>query len=338
MPRLTVLMSVYNGDLFLKEAIDSVLNQTFSDFEFIIYDDCSTDNSRKIIEGYQDERIVLIKNNKNRGLTYNLHEGMNMATGEYLARMDADDICLSDRFEKQISYLDLHPEISILGTSVIFFDETGTEFIGYQPLTHDEIKVELLFGFTLLHPSVMMRLADIRKYQLNYDPYFRYSQDFDLWMRSSHLLQLANFHEPLIKMREHSKKISRALKPEQRKCSNEIRERQFMILDLNLPEEDRTILHDISSGTILFNTNKLKKLEGILILIVSMNEKKKIYNQALLLSKIHRILFSQYYECLKNKNKMGLCIWNSSFNVFTTLSIIEKTKILIFSILTHLMK
>ena len=175
-PFISVLMSVYNGAPYLREAIDSVLTQSFVDFEFIIFDDKSTDGSLEVIKGCQDERVILIENPENQGLTRNLARGMDLARGIYVARMDADDVCLPHRFAKQVDFLQRLPTISVVGSSVIFFDETGQEFVAYQSTSHDEIKCHLLFGFTMLHPSVMMRKSDLVAHSLHYDPHFECSQ------------------------------------------------------------------------------------------------------------------------------------------------------------------
>ena len=208
-PKVTVLMSAFNAEVFLREAIDSVLCQTLADFAFIVFDDKSSDHTLQILKDCHDRRLILVSNSENQGLTKNLVRGMGMAQGTYVARMDADDVCLPSRLQRQVDYLEQHPEISVLGSSVMFFDEHSHEIIGSQPENHEAIQCELLYGFTMLHPSVMMRRADLERHGLNYDPHFIYSQDHDLWTRASRVLKFANLNKPLLKMREHGAKIGR---------------------------------------------------------------------------------------------------------------------------------
>ena len=118
-------MSVYNGEKYLREAIESILNQTFTDFEFLIVNDGSTDSSLEIILSYPDERIRVIRNDRNIGLTKSLNKALQQAKGEYIARQDADDISLQNRFEEQLIYLEKHPEVALLGTSAYKIDERG---------------------------------------------------------------------------------------------------------------------------------------------------------------------------------------------------------------------
>lgn len=337
-PQITVLMSVYNGEKYVVDAVESVLSQTFNDFEFLIFEDCSKDNSLSILREYakKDSRINLIANETNQGLTANLIQGMNIAKGTYLARMDADDICLPERFEEQVTYLNKHQDISLLGSSVIFFDDSGYEFVGYQPLAHDQIKVELLLGYTMMHPSVMMRLGDFRKHNLNYDISFRYSQDFDLWVRAIALLKYANIKEPLLKMREHANKISRELKPQQKLLSDKIRENQYSKLDLQFSVNEKKILDNNSTGLPLTNQQDFNTLERCFKKIVKHNRNVKIYNHDILLFKIQNNLRHQYYDCLINKNRTGLSIWRSSFKLVSTSNFHLQLKIITRSFLTSI--
>ena len=336
MNKLSVLMSVYNSERFLKDAIDSVLNQTFSDFEFLIFEDSSSDRSLEIIGSFDDKRIKLIRNDINFGLTYNLQKGMELAKGKYVARMDADDICLPERFKRQIDFLDDNPDISILGTSVIFFDDFGNDILGFQPITHDEIKVELLLGFTLLHPSVMMRMEDLRLHKLNYNTHFRYSQDFDLWVRASRQLKLANLKEPLIKMREHSSKITRNCSTSQKAYSSEIRETQFKELSLQLEPIEKNLLDKCTVGELVKGKDEIILLEELFKKIHNANNTVQIFHSDILLKKIKNLLFLQYYEILKQRRHWGLYFWKSTFNLFSFLDLKTKVRVIIRTVLVLL--
>lgn len=312
-PEISVVMSVFNGEMYLRGAIESILNQTFADFEFIIFDDRSTDQSVSIIDSYQDNRIKLIKNTINKGLTLNLIDGLNRAKGKYIARMDADDICFQNRFEKQLDFMEKNPEISILGSSVIFFDETGREVIGKQPVLHEEIIIELLLGFTLLHPSVMMRTSDLKKYQLTYNDHFRYSQDFELWVRASRFLRLHNLIEPLLKMREHPFKVSRSLKPKQKAFSDEIRLSQLKELRINFSKNELFAFNKLGNSDSSFTLPELKSLESVLSKIEYANGQFKIFQKQLLREKISFKIREICYQMLLEKNKNGLYFFQSRY-------------------------
>ena len=211
-------------------------------------------------------------NERNLGLTRNLISGMRIARGEYVARMDADDVCLPNRFEQQLDYFSLHPEISVLGTAVTFFDGKGYEFIGYQPEDHEEIKVALLFGFTMLHPSVIMRKAALDKHGLTYDAAFECSQDHDLWTRAVRKLRFGNLHEPLLKMRQHGGKIGNTHKSEQEELSNIIRKRQLDDLQVIYTKEELAAF-DLAAGMVKeFSSDHLRDLESIYLKIIAANE------------------------------------------------------------------
>ena len=157
-PAISVLMSVFNSDKYLHEAIDSILKQTFTDFEFIIINDASTDSSVNIIKSYNDIRIVLIENETNIGLTNSLNKGIKRATGKYIARMDADDIALPFRFAEQFSFMELHAEIGICGTWVETFNEKGKIVVWDYPETHEKIICRQFFNVGFAHPTVMFRV------------------------------------------------------------------------------------------------------------------------------------------------------------------------------------
>lgn len=205
-PKVTVLMPVYNAQRFLKRAIESVLSQTFTDFEFLIINDGSTDNSVSIIESFKDERIKLVHNNKNQGLVFTLNKGLELAKGRYIARMDGDDICLPHRFEKQVHYMEEHPGIVVLAAHIMQID-ANEEDLGHwvhdiQTVTADEINASTAKTNCIAHSTVLMDTAIIQHYK--YNPTQREGEDWDLWMRLvSDGKRIEKIPEVLVKYRLH---------------------------------------------------------------------------------------------------------------------------------------
>ena len=200
---ITVLMSVYNDAAYLQEAIESILNQTFTDFEFIIFDDASTDGSSDILQQYalQDSRIKLITNQTNRGLGFNLAQGIKIARSPWIARMDADDIALPNRLELQLNYVQAHPDVAIVGGCAIDIDSNG-QFVSDRkvPLTHQQIR-KLIWTNPFIHGTVLLNKAAITKVG-SYSSKLAKRQDYDLWFRCAKAdLKFANLPQPLIKYR-----------------------------------------------------------------------------------------------------------------------------------------
>jgi glycosyltransferase involved in cell wall biosynthesis len=214
-PKVSVIMAVKDGRGFLRQAIDSVLGQSFGDFEFIIIDDGSSDGTLPIIENYADPRIRLLINRDHLGLSASLNAGLNAARGEYIARMDADDVCLPERLERQVRFLDRHPRIVVLGTGIRLIDEQGRAIQDVRlPADNDLIKWQLCFLNPIAHPSAMMRRAAVRQAG-GYDPGLTHAQDYDLWWRLSAGNQLANLSDILMLLRQHPGQVSQANRSEQ---------------------------------------------------------------------------------------------------------------------------
>ncbi len=201
-PRVTVLMSVHDGEPYLRDAVASVLCQTMRDFEFLILDDGSSDASASIIESFGDPRIRLVRNPANLGLAASLNRGLDLARGAYVARMDSDDISLPGRLAAQAAFLDASPRVSVCGSWVEIIGQRAGHVWRY-PTDPDEIRCRLLFEPPLAHPSVMMRKAHLDEAGLRYDPAFRRAQDYDLWVRAVPRLVLTNLPEVLFLYRIH---------------------------------------------------------------------------------------------------------------------------------------
>ena len=210
-PTVSVVMTVYNTRAYLAEAVESVLSQTFGDFEFIIIDDGSTDGSTGILQGYarRDPRIRLTSR-PNTGIVAAANEGIAQARGRYLARMDSDDVSLPHRFERQVRYLDEHPECVLVGSRVTVVDPYGSPvFDSGQKLTHEQIDAELLSsggGWAVVQPSAMMRTEAVRRVG-GYRGTHNVSEDQDLFLRLAEVGRVANLPEPLLLYRRHYKSV-----------------------------------------------------------------------------------------------------------------------------------
>jgi glycosyltransferase involved in cell wall biosynthesis len=206
-PRVSVLMPVFNGEPYLRQSMESILNQSYSNFEFIIINDGSQDQSRNIISSYNDPRIRLIDQPENLGYGLALNRGIDQAQGEYIARMDCDDISLPERLAKQIIFMDSHPEVGVCGGWIQYFE--GSDVIISQPTVDSEIKKEFLaFCCPLSHPTIMMRTSLIKMHHLYYDPAYQPAEDYDLWVRILPLTCFANLAEILVMYRIHPNQVT----------------------------------------------------------------------------------------------------------------------------------
>jgi glycosyltransferase involved in cell wall biosynthesis len=221
-PPITVLLAVYNGQTYLREAVDSVLGQTFGDFEFLIIDDGSKDQTPAILREYEkrDARIRLVAR-PNKGLTHTLNEGLSLARGEFLARMDADDLCLPQRFERQIAYLREHADCVLVGSRVLLMDPEGLpirEMCFEQ--SHEEIdSAHLNRGWPVVHPATMMRMSALRQIG-GYRDEFNTLEDLDLFLRLAEVGRLANLPEVLLRYRQHFASVTHSKEEKQ----NQIRQ------------------------------------------------------------------------------------------------------------------
>lgn len=208
---ISVIMSVYNGEKFLREAVESILNQTYVNFEFIIINDGSTDSSLKILQSFNDTRIVILNNDGNRGLIYSLNKGIENAKGQFIARMDSDDIALPNRFETQLKYFD-NDNIAVVCTPVINITELGNVtkqwITDVENNTEEKIKNTLPKENCIAHPTVMIKTSIAKEYKYNYNQ--KGSEDWDLWLRliaTNH--RIIKTKEPLLKYRIVTTSITR---------------------------------------------------------------------------------------------------------------------------------
>ena len=206
-PRVSVILPVYNGAGFLAESLGSVLNQTFGDFEVLVIDDASTDDSAAVAESFGDPRVCLVRHEQNLRLPATLNHGLDLAQGEFVARMDADDICDTRRFAQQVAFLDAFPEVGICGSAVRLFG-TGDCLVRKYPVSPGAVEAFRFFNCPFAHPTVMLRRRVVEEHHLRYDPRSIAVEDFDLWTRLLKFTRGANLPDQLLHYRLHESSVT----------------------------------------------------------------------------------------------------------------------------------
>ncbi len=206
-PKVSIVLAAYNAEAYLKECIDSLLSQTFSDFELLIYNDGSNDNTKGIIDSYCDNRIIVNHLSKNRGVVFCSNLGLKNAKGTYIAKMDADDISLPDRLKLQVEYLDRNPDVGLLGAQLKIHD--SNEVI-YKPVDDTEIRWWFFKGCPVPQPTAMIRASVINDFKLYYDAEFKSAEDIEYWFQLAKVTQMANLPVPTLEYRVHEAQESTA--------------------------------------------------------------------------------------------------------------------------------
>ncbi len=277
--KISVIMPTYNTSvLILKEAVESILKQTFHDFEFIIIDDGSTNEACNYLESLNDRRIRLIRNKSNIGITKSLNIGLKEAKGKYIARMDADDIALPTRFEKQYAFMEQHPDVIVLGTN---YEKFGCKSYKSSAKSVDQelYRVRLLFENPgPKHPTAFFNHEVFLTYQIQYDESLHYAQDYALWTNVIHYGKIEVLQDNLLLYREHIDQISQDHREEQLTCANLIRNKQIRVLVENVTENELT-LHNKYCVSQYENLYLTKEILTWYKKIIKANKIKKLYNQ-----------------------------------------------------------
>lgn len=302
-PKVSVIMSVYNGERYLRQSVDSVLHQTFEDFEFIIVNDGSIDKSAEILAGFEDSRIVLLKNPKNIGLPSSLNRALEVSRGEIIARHDADDTSEPNRFAEQVSYLERHPEIGVLGSYMAVIDEAGKLQYTYElPQSSGMIMWNFFFGRSIAHPTVMYRKRVIEETG-PYDPTFKYTEDLELWTRLVGTTGFANLNRSLYLYKDRVDSISHTKQEEQLASIMVIRRRLARkILGRDVPLPVFEWLHQSQLPAPQLSTGQIREvLSLILELRQAMQEKGLILADES--QEIHENMVERVMACADNSRR-----------------------------------
>jgi glycosyltransferase involved in cell wall biosynthesis len=278
-------MPVYNGEKFIKETIESVLNQSFSDYELIIVDDGSTDASYEIISSYIDHRIKYYKNEINSGIVFSLNRALEIASSEYIARIDADDICLKNRLKIQLDFLEKNKNVGVCSGSICYIDSIGIEGVTVKvPISIDECRVRFLFGNPVIHPASMFRRAlaiKVGGYTEGMEP----AEDYDFWLKLLEISDIQNVDEVLLKYRIHNSNYSMIKRKEYNEKFTEIFRKKSKLEFSNIIEDEflnyhiRLIVGTWNEKSSLKEVLKLKHWKKSLLYN---NEKIKVFDQKML--------------------------------------------------------
>jgi glycosyltransferase involved in cell wall biosynthesis len=302
-PLVSVLMPVYNGEEYLNIAIDSILNQTFTNFEFLIINDGSTDNTDNIILSYTDQRIRYIKNEQNLKLIATLNKGILLAKGKYIARMDADDISLPQRLEKQINFLENNPQIGLCGTFMKTLGNTKDYTIGYE-VNSDNIKFRLLFDTHFPHPAAVLRKSVLQEFKLEYEAEFIHVEDYVLWNRMAEHTELAIIPEVLVIKREHENQISVVHLQTQQQIMGSFRKVLTEKITGAIDDNTYKLYSQLLKAEYPTNANDAIKLIELLDKIIRNNRKLRIYNPAILDAYFTKLAHSIMYNSTGLGNKI----------------------------------
>jgi len=326
--KVSIIMPVYNGEKYLEAAIDSIRNQSYKNWELIVINDGSTDNTENIIGQYADNRLKYVKNEANLGLIPTLNKAINFCDGEYIARMDADDICEKDRLSKQVKFLDKHSSIAMCGTNAIVIDENGNKKGNIVNVSsNDYIQINLLFSVPIIHPSVMLRSQVLKNYR--YDENYKHIEDYELWCRIADEHKICNLSSKLLEYRWHTSNISVQNNSVQEKRKDKVITNQLNKIGLN-PSQEELLLHrisfmqyDVKGGVEKHQFDNFSGLNLWFNKLVEANQIKKRYNR----NKFIAFLWSRWIVlCIKQKQYRT--IFKTNFVPFNLSVYIEVCKLM----------
>lgn len=305
-PLLTVVMPAYNGEKYISAAIDSVLNQTFDNFELVIINDGSIDNTVNIISSYEDKRIRLIDLEENKGIAFCRNLGLREALGEFLAWTDSDDLNLSTRFEKQVYFLQNNPDFGGCGTWLSRFKADKTLYMTKAYENPETIKAALLFKpASIPNATAMLRLSKVKKHELKYDESLQISEDYDFIFRCSRHMKLSNVQEVLYMYRDSETSIMKKFEDQDLKTFNTIKtvyKKVLATLGIIPSEKELRLHHAICSRKIFTEFYEYEECYYWLENLRLSNDLKREYNTKI----FNYILTEQFFFLSKKASAFGL--------------------------------
>lgn len=303
-PLVSVVLPAYNAGPYIGEAMQSILAQSFTDFEFIVINDCSTDDTEAVILSFTDPRIVYTKNETNSGLIYGLNKGYAMARGKYIVRMDADDIAAPTRIAEQVAFMEANPAVGICGTAFQSFGKVDT--LGVYEEHDADIKLQTLFHCRFCHPTVIIRKQVLVDNGLEYSKDFPHAEDYELWARMAFLTKFANLQAPLLNYRVHDASVTHKHAAVQQQ--NSVRVIQYLFSTIGSPVSadevalwSRTCYADFS-----LNAEEIITVEKVMVNLLQANAKSAYVPAQAMQQFLATKWFNLCYNNSKNKQVRSL--------------------------------
>lgn len=296
-PAVTVLMPVYNGARFLAEAVSSVLKQTLSDFELLAINDGSSDGSAEILASIRDPRIRIVDNGRNLGIIATLNKGLDLSRGEYIARMDADDVCLPNRLAAQISFMRDRPDVGVAGA---WYRPIGSALSRTVrlPTSHDEICAWMPFHCPIAHPTVVLRRKDFVESGLRYDPGHPHAEDYDLWSRASRMTRLSNVAQVLLRYRVHVEQLTSRHGGAQFNSAKLVRARELARLLPDVTPGEIDFHQEILTSAFQPDPMTLSRIEAWLLRLGRENQRTGIFPREAFDRAVGKVWLSASLDCM----------------------------------------
>lgn len=294
-PLVTVLLPVYNGEEFLKEALDSILGQTYRNLEILAINDGSTDESLDLLNSIDDPRMRVVTNEQNLGLIGTLNKGIPLASGKYIVRADADDICLPERIEKQVQFMESNPNVGLSGTGFGTFGP-GIELTenGFFHADDSEIRFRHLYQIHLMHGTSIWRTSVFMETGILFDPDFAHAEDYDLFDRISEHTKLSNIPDVLYHIRLHSESVSQKFDSVQEANSVRIKKRGFKRLGLEVNEAQLELFRDLCHHDHGKLKGSEKEVADTIVDVIEGNQEAKYFSQEFLTNRLSELWLGLY--------------------------------------------
>ena len=303
-PVLSIIMPLYNSERFIGQAIQSILTQSFKDFELIIIDDASSDGSLDIVKEFKDSRIRILRNEKNQGISFTRNKGLNVASGRFIAPFDSDDVAMPDKFEKQVRFLESHPGYGMIGSWARLIDQNGNFLKKRWKLQAkpEAIAAILLFRNYFCHSSIVMRCEAIPFG--GYDERLQLDEDYKMWIEIARKWKVWNLQEYLLHYRVHSDSITRKDHISVSLYDHKIYKENFELLGIALTRQQLNLLTFMKDQDAIENKKTLIEIESFLLHIIKKNAERNLFDQ----KELVKVVFNRWLKVLHKTRGSNLAM------------------------------